>query len=48
LVEEANDNRAGDAEAFRKKIEALRNDMGDGWLKVFSQTQMGSPGVAST
>ncbi|THU95350.1 hypothetical protein K435DRAFT_839509 [Dendrothele bispora CBS 962.96] len=29
-----------DGEAFRRKIEALKKDMGDGWLKVFSQTQM--------
>jgi Leucine-rich repeat (LRR) protein len=31
-----------DGDDFRKKIEALRSDMGDGWLKVFSQSQMGS------
>ncbi|KAK0461361.1 leucine-rich protein [Desarmillaria tabescens] len=34
--EEINDN----ADAYRRKIEALKKDMGDGWLKVFSQTQM--------
>jgi hypothetical protein len=31
------------ADAYRKRIEALRKDMGDGWLKVFSQSQMKSP-----
>jgi len=31
------------ADVYRKRIEALKNDMGDGWLKVFSQTQMKSP-----
>jgi len=34
-------------EAFRTKIEALRADMGDGWLKVLNQSHLGSPGVAS-
>jgi len=32
-----------EAEAFRARIEALRSDMGDGWLKVFNQSQLGSP-----
>ncbi|KAF9461304.1 hypothetical protein BDZ94DRAFT_1264127 [Collybia nuda] len=30
------------ADAYRRKIEALKKDMGDGWLKVFSQSQMKS------
>ncbi|KAG7446373.1 uncharacterized protein BT62DRAFT_968114 [Guyanagaster necrorhizus] len=34
--EEIKDN----ADAYRRRIEALKKDMGDGWLKVFSQTQM--------
>ena len=34
-------------EAFRARIEALRADMGDGWLKVLNQSHLGSPGVAS-
>lgn len=38
---------AKEADAFRKRIEALRTDMGEGWLKVFNQSQIGSPGVAS-
>ncbi|KIK67050.1 hypothetical protein GYMLUDRAFT_81662 [Collybiopsis luxurians FD-317 M1] len=32
-----------EADAFRRKIEALKKDMGDGWLKIFSQTQMKTP-----
>ncbi|KAK7692321.1 hypothetical protein QCA50_003946 [Cerrena zonata] len=36
-----------EAEAFRARIEALRSDMGDGWLKVFNQSHLGSPGVNS-
>ncbi|TRM69636.1 hypothetical protein BD626DRAFT_474840 [Schizophyllum amplum] len=28
-----------DGEAYRRKIEALKKDMGDGWLKAFSQSQ---------
>ena len=35
------------ADAFRTRIEALRADMGDGWLKVLNQSHLGSPGVAS-
>ena len=38
---------ANDADAYRKRIEALQNDMGEGWLKVFNQTQLGSPTLAS-
>jgi hypothetical protein len=32
-----------EAEKFRKRIEALRNEVGDSWLKVLSQTHLGSP-----
>ncbi|KAF8894139.1 hypothetical protein BD779DRAFT_1505434 [Infundibulicybe gibba] len=31
------------ADAYRKRIEALKKDMGDGWLKVFSQSQIKTP-----
>jgi len=41
------ENHVRDADAYRKRIEALRSDMGDRWLKVFSQSQTGSTGVAS-
>ena len=34
---------AHDADAYRKRIEALQNDMGEGWLKVFNQSQLSSP-----
>lgn len=34
------DNPSGDnAEAYRKKIESLKEDMGESWLKVYSQSQ---------
>ncbi|KAG2345537.1 hypothetical protein BDR05DRAFT_960469 [Suillus weaverae] len=36
-----------DAELYRARMQALRSDMGDGWLKVFSQSQMPSSGVAA-
>lgn len=36
-----------EAEAFRARIETLRADMGEGWLKVFSQSGMGQAGVRS-
>ncbi|KAI0358687.1 hypothetical protein OH77DRAFT_1474521 [Trametes cingulata] len=32
-----------EADAFRARIEALRSDMGEGWLKVFNQSQLASP-----
>jgi hypothetical protein len=32
-----------EAEEYRARIEALRNEVGDGWLKVFSQSGMGTP-----
>lgn len=42
-IEHIKDN----ADAYRKRVEALRKDMGEGWLKVFSQSQMAGTGVAS-
>lgn len=45
--EEDGKKQFAEAEAFRARIEALRSDMGDGWLKVFNQSHMGSPGVQS-
>lgn len=35
------------AEEYRRRIEALKQDMGDGWLKVFSQSEMQSPSSES-
>ncbi|KAI0744201.1 hypothetical protein C8Q80DRAFT_1185534 [Daedaleopsis nitida] len=40
---EEGDNQFKEADAFRARIEALRSDMGEGWLKVFNQSQLGSP-----
>jgi Leucine-rich repeat (LRR) protein len=34
---EERDESKDNAEEYRRRIEALRKDMGDGWLKVFSQ-----------
>ncbi|KAJ1304241.1 hypothetical protein OPQ81_005404 [Rhizoctonia solani] len=35
------EQQVDDAEAFRRKMEALRAEVGDGWLKVLSQQQGG-------
>lgn len=32
------------ADAYRKKLEALKKDMGEGWLKVYAQSELRSPG----
>ncbi|KAH7910577.1 leucine rich repeat domain-containing protein, partial [Hygrophoropsis aurantiaca] len=37
--EPASQSRIKDVELYRARIEALRSDMGDGWLKVYSQSQ---------
>ena len=37
------DSQFREADAFRARIEALRSDMGEGWLKVFNQSQLTSP-----
>jgi Leucine rich repeat len=47
-VEESSGSSSGkpsvsEAEKFRKQIEALRSEVGDSWLKVLSQTHLGSP-----
>lgn len=36
-------NSFNEADAFRARIEALRSDMGESWLKVFNQSHMSSP-----
>ncbi|KAI0645921.1 hypothetical protein C8Q79DRAFT_967008 [Trametes meyenii] len=41
--EDASESHLGEADAFRARIEALRSDMGEGWLKVFNQSQLASP-----
>ncbi|KAI0762094.1 hypothetical protein BD413DRAFT_616592 [Trametes elegans] len=42
-TEAASDSQFREADAFRARIEALRSDMGEGWLKVFNQSQLASP-----
>lgn len=37
-----------DGEKLRKRMEELRNDVGDSWLKVLSQTQLSSTGSNKT
>jgi Leucine-rich repeat (LRR) protein len=45
--EEGIEKEIKEADAFRARVEALRSEMGDGWLKVFSQshatTSAGAP-----
>jgi len=38
LVEEGAEREIKEADAFRARIEALKSEMGDGWLKVFTQS----------
>ncbi|KAF9452338.1 Arf-domain-containing protein [Macrolepiota fuliginosa MF-IS2] len=37
--EDENGEILNNADAYRKRLEALKKDMGDGWLKIYSQTQ---------
>ncbi|KAF8844337.1 hypothetical protein BDN67DRAFT_767877 [Paxillus ammoniavirescens] len=46
LVEGGSQSQIREAELYRARIEALRSDMGDGWLKVFSQSQVSSPAAS--
>ncbi|GBE80695.1 hypothetical protein BKA93DRAFT_731461 [Sparassis latifolia] len=46
-AEESKVDQFREADVFRARMEALRSDMGEGWLKVFNQSQLGSPGVPS-
>ncbi|KAH9892783.1 hypothetical protein C8Q73DRAFT_762453 [Cubamyces lactineus] len=41
--EDTTDSQFREADAFRARIEALRSDMGEGWLKVLNQSQLASP-----
>ena len=45
--EDQSESHIRDAELYRARMQSLRTEMGDGWLKVFSQSQMPSPGVAA-
>lgn len=40
--DEVGDEIRDTADAYRRRVEALKQEMGDGWLKVFSQSQMKS------
>jgi len=41
------ESRIRDAELYRARMQALRSEMGDGWLRVFSQSQTPPPGVTA-
>ncbi|KAH8982673.1 hypothetical protein EDB92DRAFT_2055441 [Lactarius akahatsu] len=43
-VEDGVGEEIKEADAFRARVEALRSEMGDGWLKVFSQSHAGGSG----
>lgn len=47
LVEEGMEREIKEADAFRARIEALRSEMGDGWLKVFTQSSAAVTRTAS-
>lgn len=38
LMEDGMEGEVKEADAFRARIEALRSEMGDGWLKVLTQS----------
>ncbi|KAF7782508.1 hypothetical protein Agabi119p4_1884 [Agaricus bisporus var. burnettii] len=39
VMDEEGEDIGKGAEAYRRRLEALQKDMGEGWLKVYSQTQ---------
>ncbi|KAH9166453.1 hypothetical protein EDB89DRAFT_2130114 [Lactarius sanguifluus] len=43
-VEDGVGKEIKEADAFRARVEVLRSEMGDGWLKVFSQSHAGGSG----
>ncbi|KAL4073947.1 hypothetical protein J3A83DRAFT_2645785 [Scleroderma citrinum] len=45
-LESESQNQLREAEVYRARIEALRSDMGEGWLKVFSQSHVSSPAAS--
>ena len=38
------ESAGSNSDEYRRRIEALRSDMGDGWLKLFSQSQLSGEG----
>jgi hypothetical protein len=47
LMEEGTEGEIKEADAFRARIEALRSEMGDGWLKVFTQSNAAATRTAA-
>jgi hypothetical protein len=47
LMEEGTEGEIKEADAFRARIEALRSEMGDGWLKVFTQSNAAATRAAA-
>lgn len=45
-VEAESQNQLREAEVYRARIEALRSDVGEGWLKVFSESHVSSPAAS--
>ena len=45
--EEGTEGEIKEADAFRAQIEALRSEMGDGWLKVFTQSNAAATRTAA-
>jgi Leucine-rich repeat (LRR) protein len=46
-MEEGVEGEIKEADAFRARIEALRSEMGDGWLKVFTQSNAAATRTAA-
>jgi hypothetical protein len=47
LMEEGMEGEIKEGDAFRARIEALRSEMGDGWLKVFTQSSAAATRTAA-
>ncbi|KAF8499637.1 hypothetical protein F5888DRAFT_1684194 [Russula emetica] len=47
LMEEGMEGEINEADAFRARMEALRSEMGDGWLKVFTQSSAAATRTAA-
>lgn len=47
LMEEGMEGEIKEGDAFRARIEALRSEMGDGWLKVFTQSSAAATRTAT-
>lgn len=47
LMEEGMEGEIKEGDAFRARVEALRSEMGDGWLKVFTQSSAAATRTAA-